>query len=172
MIDAPDDTIPESSIQITHDAWKIFDNAALFGACYTAFQVSDFGQKGAVNVLFTTDAQMQDLNLEFRHKDAPTNVLSFPGGEAIRPEFAYLGDIALGYETCAHEAQTKNITLRDHAAHLIVHGLLHLAGHDHQHDDEAEVMEQAEIKILRMLGIADPYAQPAQTSTPHKGVER
>jgi len=69
-----------------------------------------------------------------------------------------LGDIALAYETCGREAEEKRIALDNHAAHLLVHGLLHLAGHDHQADGEAETMEALEVKALALMGIDDPYA--------------
>lgn len=119
----------------------------------------------SVSVLFTTDAEVHALNREWRGRDKPTNVLSFhmleceelldlaPDGPPVM-----LGDIALAYETCAREAAEKGIPLDHHAAHLIVHGLLHLAGHDHVHsDEEAEAMERLEIAALAKLGIPDPY---------------
>ena len=118
-----------------------------------------------VSLLFTSDAEVHALNREWRGRDKPTNVLSFhmleceelldlaPDGPPVM-----LGDIALAYETCAREAAEKGIPLDHHAAHLIVHGLLHLAGHDHVHsDEEAEAMERLEIAALAKLGIPDPY---------------
>lgn len=120
----------------------------------------------ATSLLFTTDAEVHALNREWRGRDKATNVLSFPmlGHEELAalpadgsPEM--LGDIALAHETCAREAADKGIPLEHHAAHLIVHGLLHLAGHDHvDSDDQAEAMEALEVKALAILGIADPYA--------------
>jgi probable rRNA maturation factor len=117
------------------------------------------------SLLFTSDAEVHVLNREWRQRDKPTNVLSFPMLE--REELAslapdgppvMLGDIALAAETCAREAAEKGITLEHHAVHLIVHGLLHLAGHDHVGSDaEAEAMEALETAILAKLGIADPY---------------
>ncbi len=117
------------------------------------------------SLLFTTDEEVHALNREWRSRDKPTNVLSFP--MLVRKELLalsndgppiMLGDIALAYETCAREAGDKGIALQDHAAHLIVHGLLHLAGHDHvDSESEAEAMEELEIAALAKLGIADPY---------------
>ena len=117
------------------------------------------------SVLFTSDADVHALNKEWRGKDKPTNVLSFPmlqRGDLLDlapegpPEM--LGDIALAHETCAREAAEKGISLADHTAHLIIHGLLHLAGHDHVgNDDEAEAMEKMEIDALAQMGIGDPY---------------
>ena len=117
------------------------------------------------SLLFTSDAEVHTLNREWRARDKPTNVLSFPMLEREErdarasdgpPEM--LGDIALAYETCAREAAEKGVTLEAHATHLIVHGLLHLAGHDHVDSDaQAEAMEALETAILAKLGIADPY---------------
>ncbi len=117
------------------------------------------------SVLFTSDAEVHTLNREWRERDKPTNVLSFPmlereELETLAPEGPpeMLGDIALAHETCAREAAEKGISLEAHATHLIVHGLLHLAGHDHvESDEQAEAMEALETRILAKLGIADPY---------------
>ncbi|MDP3908180.1 rRNA maturation RNase YbeY [Novosphingobium sp.] len=119
----------------------------------------------SASLLFADDAEVHALNREWRGKDKPTNVLSFPMLEradllalphAGPPEL--LGDIALALETCAREAADKQVPLDHHAAHLIVHGLLHLAGHDHEVSPaDARAMEQLEIKALALLGIADPY---------------
>lgn len=119
----------------------------------------------SASLLFTGDAEVHALNREWRGKDKPTNVLSFPMLEREDlldlpaegpPEL--LGDIALALETCTHEAAAKGLALEHHAAHLIVHGLLHLAGHDHEiSPEDARAMEIVEIKALALLGIADPY---------------
>lgn len=109
---------------------------------------------GAVSVLFGDDAAVQALNKSWRGKDKPTNVLSFPAPDG----FGALGDIALALETVRREAGAQNKTVRDHTAHLIAHGFLHLLGYDHEDDGEAEVMETRERAILADLGIADPYA--------------
>ena len=119
----------------------------------------------SASLLFTSDEEIHALNREWRQRDKPTNVLSFPmlAREELLalpaegpPEL--LGDVALAHETCAREAAEKRIPLADHAAHLIVHGLLHLAGHDHETSaGHAEAMEALETKALALLGIADPY---------------
>lgn len=119
----------------------------------------------SVSVLFASDAAVRALNAEWRGKDKPTNVLSFPmleRGEllALAPDGPpeLLGDIVLAQETCAREAAEKGVPLSDHAAHLLVHGLLHLAGHDHETGEAAAAeMEALEIKALAIMGIADPY---------------
>jgi probable rRNA maturation factor len=117
------------------------------------------------SLLFTSDTEVHALNREWRQRDKPTNVLSFPMLSredllALAPEGPpeMLGDIALAHETCAREAQEKGIALEEHASHLIVHGLLHLAGHDHEISaEDAEEMEALEIKALALLGIVNPY---------------
>jgi len=119
-----------------------------------------------ISVKLTDDAEVRALNRDYRGKDAPTNVLSFPmvqqdlletldlgdDGEEL------LGDIVLAYETCAREADEKRIPLADHATHLIVHGVLHLLGYDHMVEHEAEAMEALETRALAAMGLGDPYA--------------
>ncbi|MBA3813583.1 MAG: rRNA maturation RNase YbeY [Alphaproteobacteria bacterium] len=105
-----------------------------------------------VSVVLSDDRHVQDLNKTFRHKDAPTNVLSFESemeGE--------LGDIILAYETVMKEAQTGDLPLINHTVHLIIHGFLHLLGYDHAEDDDAHKMENMEINILKTLNIKNPY---------------
>lgn len=109
----------------------------------------------SLTVLLTDDAEVAGLNRQFRRKAGPTNVLSFPAhGTAI----GHLGDLALAYETCALEAATQGKRLSDHLAHLVIHGVLHLSGWDHEADAEAEAMEDLERELLARLGVADPYA--------------
>ena len=120
------------------------------------------GETGAatLTILFTDDAEMQALNARFRGKDKPTNVLSFPGAGGVMPPGIprHLGDIALGYETVAGEAETEQKPFGHHLTHLIVHGFLHLLDYDHENPEEAEEMEQLEREILEGLAIGDPYA--------------
>ena len=120
------------------------------------------GHEGAatLSVLFTDDAEMQALNSRFRGKDKPTNVLSFPAASGMLPPGVprHLGDIALGYETVAREAETEQKPFGHHLTHLVVHGFLHLLGYDHETPEEAEEMEQLEREILEGLAIGDPYA--------------
>ena len=125
----------------------------------------------SASILFADDAEVHALNAEWRGKDKPTNVLSFPMLERDKllaltadgpPEL--LGDIVLSLETCTREADEKGLSLEHHAAHLIVHGLLHLAGYDHETSPEdAHAMETLEIKALALLGIADPYGDHDET---------
>lgn len=119
----------------------------------------------STSILFTADSEVHTLNREWRGRDKPTNVLSFPmlSHEELRdlaPDGppVMLGDLALAYETCAREAQEKAIPITDHASHLIIHGLLHLAGFDHEISTaDAEHMETLEVVALASMGIADPY---------------
>ena len=119
-----------------------------------------------ISVRLTDDAEVQALNHQYRQKDKPTNVLSFPMVQADLLDTiaqnsddgeVLLGDIVLAYETCAREAAEKGVTVETHTTHLIVHGTLHLLGYDHMDDDEAGAMEAIEIAALSALGIADPY---------------
>jgi len=123
----------------------------------------------SVSLVFADDAEVHALNREWREKDKPTNVLSFPMLErtdllGLAPDGPpeLLGDIALALETCAREAAEKVVPLEHHAAHLIVHGLLHLAAYDHETSPEdAAAMEALEIKALALMGIPDPYGDSA-----------
>jgi probable rRNA maturation factor len=113
-----------------------------------------------VSLLFTDDATIKGINAEWRAKDKPTNVLSFPAfplkpGMAPKP---LLGDIVFGYETVASEAFEEQKPFENHLSHLVAHGLLHLFGYDHEADAEADEMEALERKILARLAIPDPYA--------------
>jgi probable rRNA maturation factor len=108
--------------------------------------------KGAFTILLAGDKKLRALNHDFRGKDKPTNVLSFPGADG------YAGDIAIAYGVTTKEAKAAAKTFADHASHLVVHGVLHLAGYDHERPKDALVMEPLEVKILKRLGIADPYA--------------
>lgn len=113
-----------------------------------------------VSILLTDDAHQQVLNRDWRGKDKPTNVLSFPGDDVDDvPEGAplLLGDIAIAFETTTLEAQEQQKTLAHHFSHLMVHGMLHLLGFDHESQDDADEMEPLEIEILAGLGIASPY---------------
>jgi probable rRNA maturation factor len=139
--------------------------AAIACSRYRALLDSPHGVE--VSVKFTGDDEVQALNASYRSVDKPTNVLSFPmvepeqldspthagGGEIL------LGDLALAHGVCAREAAAKQIAIEAHAAHLVVHGVLHLLGYDHESGDEdAEAMEALEQQALAAIGVSDPYA--------------
>jgi len=111
---------------------------------------------GTFTLLLADDAKLQSLNMTFRAKDKPTNVLSFP---ADRED--YLGDVAMAYGVTRKEAREQKKSLSDHATHLAVHGVLHLLGYDHETAKAAKIMEPLEVEILSELGIGDPYARKA-----------
>ena len=112
-----------------------------------------------VSVKFTSDAEVRALNAAWRGKDKATNVLSFPmAAEAELASAQLLGDIVLAHGVCAGEAADRRVQIAIHAAHLVVHGTLHLLGYDHETGDEdAEEMEQVERRALASMGIDDPY---------------
>ncbi|WP_420960420.1 rRNA maturation RNase YbeY [Brucella sp. IR073] len=113
-----------------------------------------------LSIVFTDDAAIRELNAEWRGKDKPTNVLSFPAFpvKAGDAPGAMLGDIVIARETVEREAALEKKPFDHHLTHLIVHGLLHLLGYDHENDEEAEEMEGWERLILQALAIPDPYA--------------
>lgn len=119
-----------------------------------------------LSIRLTSDDEVQTLNRQYRGKDAPTNVLSFP---MVQPDLleavtqnsddgeVLLGDVVLAHGVCAREADERAVSLEAHATHLIVHGVLHLLGYDHMDDREAEAMEAIERSALDALGLHDPY---------------
>jgi probable rRNA maturation factor len=128
----------------------------------------DSGIAFELSAKLTTDEEVKSLNAGYRGKDKPTNVLSFPMVQrdllesisAADQGEVLLGDIVLAHGICAAEAAEKGITMRNHAAHLVVHGTLHLLGYDHEEGEtQAEAMEEVERRALAGLGIADPYME-------------
>ncbi len=148
--------------------WLSVDLEALAEAAASA-TFAQLGLSGfEVSLLACNDARIADLNADFRGKPTPTNVLSWPsderaaqvdGGQPLAPSSRdpELGDIAIAYDTCAAEAEAAGKTLSDHATHLIVHGVLHLLGYDHDRDQDAALMEGLEKQILGNMGLDDPY---------------
>lgn len=111
-----------------------------------------------VSIVLTDDEHMRSLNNQYRAKNKPTNVLSFPqDDESEAEDQKSLGDILLGFQTVQKEAENQTKQFQDHVVHLVVHGLLHLLGYDHEEETEARIMETLEIDILETLGIKNPY---------------
>jgi probable rRNA maturation factor len=129
-------------------------------AARAAVAAAEMHEPAVVGLILTDDAEQRRLNCEYRGKDAPTNVLSFPIGDAAPGGPVMLGDVVLAFETVAREAGEQQKPLADHLRHLVVHGVLHLLGFDHETDAEAEVMEARETEILAGLGVPDPYRDP------------
>jgi len=136
-------------------------NAAI-AALEQAGGFRDYDGPIEVGLLLADDETVRELNRTWRGQDKPTNVLSFPDGSDV-PSGAprMLGDIVLAYGTVAAEAEAQGKTLEHHLVHLVVHGMLHLLGYDHENDREAEEMEGLETEILAGFGIADPYEEAA-----------
>lgn len=155
------------SVEIDDPSWLAIDNleADVQRVADHCARLVDFGA-GPVEatILFSDDETVAELNHTWRGKQGPTNVLSFPSAIdfAAPDEPRHLGDIALAFGVVSREARDQDKTLAAHTSHLLVHGLLHLAGFDHMSDAEAQIMEAREIEILQGLGIADPYASEAR----------
>lgn len=145
----------------------------------SAFEHVHYDQDCSFSACFVSNEEIQELNNNYRHLNKPTNILSFPYEEpeelsALDPELkaeldsssehaevdmgTYLGDLVIAMEVLKKEAQEQNKSLEEHAAHLIIHGCLHLLGYDHIQEQEAKEMEGIEIAVLQKLGYANPYA--------------
>jgi len=141
--------------------WPALADRSVLAAIRHSRHAALAGADTEISVKFASDAEVHALNAEWRGKDKPTNVLSFPMAEPDALAHApMLGDIVLARGVCAAEARDKRIPVESHAAHLVVHGMLHLLGYDHETSDaDAEEMEGIERRALATLGIADPYQQ-------------
>ncbi|MDB5700262.1 MAG: ybeY [Sphingomonadales bacterium] len=157
---------------LTESPWPAWDWQALSErACSSALRASpqaDLANTSAtveISVRLTSDEEVHTLNKQYRQQDKPTNVLSFSMVQADLIESLgntddgeiLLGDIVLAHGVCAREAEERKVSLQDHATHLIVHGVLHLLGHDHMDDAQAEAMESIEQATMAALGLHDPY---------------
>lgn len=161
-------------VSIPYQAWSRQGDFSAIGAANTAIretlawvELPDalLSRKLEVSVVMANDDLLRTLNREYRRKDKPTNVLSFPqyehfGEESSLPpesEPVCLGDILLSFETIRREASEKKIPLADHTIHLMIHGTLHLLGYDHESDEETESMQDTEISIMKKIGLKNPY---------------
>ena len=147
---------PIIDISIQHKGWshdiRDIQNIVLSVIGLTLEKAGVDVSEQELSLVLADDTFVQKLNKEWRGKDKPTNVLSFPQDEPM-----LLGDVVLAYETVKREAQEQDKRFEDHLIHLIAHGVLHLLGHDHEDDAEAEEMESLEISVLEALGIKNPY---------------
>jgi probable rRNA maturation factor len=149
------------------DDWQMLSDravtAAIAVAPYAALTEGKFTV--SLSIRFADNAEVQKLNGDYRDKDMPTNILSFPMMEGHEFDAlantddgeTLLGDIILAYETCAAEANEKGISLPHHVTHLIIHGTLHLLGYDHIDEHQGCIMEELEVKALASLGLGNPY---------------
>lgn len=146
---------PSISLVIDEPRWR--DDAAIVPLMRKAIRravAEEAGAPSEVTVLLTGDRRVRELNAYFRGKDKATNVLSFSPGPSAG---SYLGDIALAFGVITKEARLQRKSVPEHAAHLAVHGVLHLLGYDHEKANDAKRMETLEIALLEHLGIANPY---------------
>lgn len=163
---------PETDILVTAECWQheADAEATIHRAIEAAAAMVDADTFDAeLAIMLTDDDGIRTLNRNWRGIDKPTNVLSFPALQPTGPRDnddtpRMLGDIAIAYETTRAEADAEHKLFSHHLSHLAVHGFLHLIGYDHEKDDEAEIMEELERKILAQLGIADPYAIEGQVN--------
>jgi probable rRNA maturation factor len=159
------------AVRIIDPAWRRLWPAAVGGVRGAARTVLDRtahrplsqrGQVAELTIVLADDNEVQRLNREYRGVDKPTNVLSFGDAGDRRQQVAgepvILGDVILARETVAAEAAAQGKSIADHSLHLVVHGILHLLGHDHESVREADAMEALETDLLARLGIANPYA--------------
>ena len=175
---------PDIDVVIGHAGWRaaLDEPAALCrDAAKAALDAVGFGPLAPcveLGVRLADDAELRRLNHRYRGRDAPTNVLSFaacdatPGRLPALPDDGAplaLGDVVLALETVLDEAGAQGKTVADHVGHLVVHGVLHLVGHDHENDADANVMEGLETAVLAGLGIADPYAPSPARRRPEHG---
>jgi probable rRNA maturation factor len=158
---------PVFEVEIIEDDgdWSHLDNLEqlIATAAQAAIAAADGPPAGSVSVALSSDDVVSDLNGRFRGKPKPTNVLSFPAGEGV-PD-GQIGDIILAAETVQREAAEQGIPIEHHVQHLVVHGVLHLLGYDHETTADAERMEATEIVILSKLDIANPYTGELETGT-------
>ena len=174
-IDGASDDEPEPSaagVVILYDAWHEVPGAvlAVHQAVNAAAAFVPALADAEIAIALSSDVAVQELNARFRGQGKPTNVLSFPSAPSLADgEGVPSGDIVIAYETVQRESLGEDKPFLHHLAHLTVHGLLHLAGYDHLHDADAEIMEALERRILASLNIPDPYRSDVEEQQPFVG---
>jgi len=147
-------------LRIEDDQWTALGDVEAL--CVRAIEAgaakADPSEEATLDVLLTNDTALAALNAQWRGKEGATDVLSFPA--EANPE-NFLGDIAIAYGICARDARQSQIAIEAHLSHLLIHGFLHLLGHDHIANDDADRMEALECDALASLGIANPYSRIA-----------
>ncbi|MBV1933793.1 MAG: rRNA maturation RNase YbeY [Parvibaculaceae bacterium] len=168
--------VPPLNVDITRqsDAWDLAAEEVVLRTVQNAFLETGKGLKGPheLSVLLADDEFIHTLNRKYRGKDKPTNVLSFPQADLhVTDEAGLMGEVALGdvvlaIETVEDEARAQAKTFEHHLTHLVVHGVLHLLGYDHESDADAEEMEALEVEILKGMKVSNPYtATQKETSS-------
>jgi len=143
-------------VEVEDEAWTLALPDAAAIASQAAIAAAGRGPGGEIAILLTGDEAVRDLNARFLGRDKATNVLSFPAPSMATGQ---LGDIALAFGVCAAEARDQAKPLADHLRHLVIHGVLHLLGYDHEAEADAERMESLERRLLAEMNIADPYSE-------------
>ncbi|MCE0493013.1 rRNA maturation RNase YbeY [Vibrio salinus] len=146
----------ELDLQIASESEDDLPSLELFQSWLTS-AISPFQENAEVTVRIVDEKESHQLNFQYRGKDKPTNVLSFPFDAPPEIEINLLGDLVICKQVVEKEAREQNTTLFAHWAHMVVHGSLHLLGYDHIEDNEAEEMESLEAEILIKMGFEDPY---------------
>lgn len=149
-------------IDLVHPEWAALVpdyDAYIARAVQAACDILGLAPRAELSIALMSDAQLRVLNRDYRGKDKPTNVLSFPATGPAYDDGHILGDIALARETIIREAADKDISAAQHLTHLVIHGYLHLSGYDHDTDDAAGIMEALEIKAMAHLGYGNPYEE-------------